>query len=437
MNIFLQLLLQLVLIGLNAFFACAEIAVLSVNDARLAQLMEQGDKKAMRIARFKNDSASFLATIQVAITLSGFLGSAFAADNFSELITDALVKVIPISPNVIDSVSVVLVTLILSYFTLVLGELVPKRLAMKRAESLALSMSGVISAISKILKPIVSFLSLSTNIVLRIFGIDPHAEEEPEYENDIKDLVDQGSRVGEIDSDEREIIHNLFEFDDISVGELATHRTDLSVLFLDDSVDDWHNTIVEGRHTYYPICGETTDDVVGVLSVKNYHALSDKSRESIMKNAVSEPCFVPAGMRADALFKQMKKNKKHFVVVLDEYGGVSGIATMNDLLAQIVGDFDEESDFVPDIAAVSEDIYDISGTASLDDVSRDLGIELPVDEFDTFGGYIMSFFDTVPEDGQTYVPETDTLKFEKCIIENHRIVSVRVIKKELPETEEE
>ncbi|MBQ6893699.1 MAG: HlyC/CorC family transporter [Clostridia bacterium] len=435
MDILLQLLLQFVLIGLNAFFACAEIAVLSVNDAHLAQLMEQGDKKAMRIARFKNDSASFLATIQVAITLSGFLGSAFAADNFSGVLTDLLAKVIHIDVEVIDSISVILVTLILSYFTLVLGELVPKRLAMKRAESLALSMSGVIRVISICFQPVVAFLSVSTNVVLRLFGIDPNAEDETVYEDDIKDLVDQGSRVGEIDSDEREIIHNLFEFDDISVGELATHRTDLTVLFLEDSMEDWHNTIITSSFSYFPVCGDTTDDVVGVLSVKKYHALDDKSRDSVMNNAVSEPCFVPAGMRADALFKQMKKSKKHFVVVLDEYGGVSGIATMKDLIAQIVGDFDDEADVTPDIVNVSDKVYDINGTTPLNDVATELAIELPVDEFDTFGGYIMGLFETVPDDGEIKVPETEDLAFTHCIIENHRIISVRVTKKERQDTE--
>ncbi len=437
MNIFLQLLLQFALIGLNAFFACAEIAVISVSDARLAQLMEQGNKKALRLGRLKSDSASFLATIQVAITLSGFLGSAFAADSFSEIITDALVGKIPLSASAIDSLSVILVTLILSYFTLVLGELVPKRLAMKRAEKLALSMSGIIGTIAVCFKPVVAMLSFSTNIVLRMFGIDPNAEEETEYENDIKDLVDQGNRTGEIDSDEREIIHNLFEFDDITVGELATHRTDLTVLYLEDSMEDWHKTIIENRYSHYPICGETTDDIVGVLDVKDYHSIDVKTRAAVMKNAVEEPLFVQEGMKADALFRQMKKSKKHFVIVLDEYGGVSGIATVNDVVAQIVGDYDEQAEEVPDIVDVSSNVYDIIGSTPIGDAAKELGIELPIDEYDTFGGYIMSLFETVPDDGEVEVPETEELSFEKCVIESHRIVSVRVVKKDLPEASEE
>lgn len=438
MSIFWQLLLQFVLIGLNAFFACAEIAVLSVNDARLAQMIEQGDKKAIRLSKLINDSSRFLATIQVAITLSGFFGSALAADNFAGVLADLIyVEGGAISYDTLENIGVVVVTLILSYFTLVLGELVPKRLAMKNSEKLALSMSGIISTLTTLFRPIVALLSVSTNGVLRLFGVDPNAEEETEYESDIKDLVDQGSRKGEIDNDEREIIHNLFEFDDISVGELATHRTELSILYLEDSMEEWHKTIVENRFSHYPVCGETADEVVGVLSVKDYYVLENKSRESVMESAVHPAYFVPEGVRADVLFKQMKKNKNRFAVVMDEYGGVSGVATMNDLLAQIVGDFDEEADEKTEISKLSENSYEILGSASLNEVARELSLELPIDEYDTFGGYIMGLCGAIPDDGITVVPETEALQFEACTVENHRVISARVIKKEPVLTAEE
>ena len=431
MSIFGQLLLQFVLIGFNAFFACAEIAVLSVNDARLAQLIEQGDKKAIRLSKLVNDSSRFLATIQVAITLSGFFGSALAADNFASMLADLLyVEGGAISYDALENIGVVVVTLILSYFTLVLGELVPKRLAMKNSEKLALKMSGIISALTKLFRPIVALLSASTNGVLRLFGVDPHAEEVTEYESDIKDLVDQGSRKGEIDSDEREIIHNLFEFDDISVGELATHRTELSILYLEDDMQQWHKMIVEKRFSHYPVCGETADAVVGVLSAKDYFALENKNRESVMQNAVHPAYFVPEGVRADVLFKQMKKSKNHFAVVMDEYGGVTGVATMNDLLAQIVGDFDDDAGQVPEICRLSENSYEIRGSASLDEVARTLAIALPMDAYDTFGGYIMGLCGAIPDDGATAVPETEDLQFTSCTVEGHRVIRARVVKKE-------
>lgn len=431
MNIFWQLVLQFALIGLNAFFACAEIAVLSVNDARLAQLIEQGDKKAIRLSKLINDSSRFLATIQVAITLSGFFGSALAADNFAEILADLLyVEGGALSYEMLEDIGVIVVTLILSYFTLVLGELVPKRLAMKNSEKLALGMSGIISTLTVLFRPIVALLSVSTNGVLRLFGIDPHAEDETVYEEDIKDLVDQGSRKGEIDSDEREIIHNLFAFDDITVGELSTHRTDIVILYLEDEMQTWHDTIVKNRFSYYPVCGESADAVVGVLSTKDYFALEDRSRTAVMEHAVHPANFVPAGIRADVLFKQMKKSKNHFSVVMDEYGGVLGIATMTDLLAQIVGDFDDmDTASVPDIAEVAENVYDIQGSASLDRVANELALDLPFDKYDTFGGYVMGLCSVVPEDGETEIPETDDLQFAKCIVENHRLVSVRITKK--------
>ena len=430
MSIFWQFMLQFVLIGLNAFFACAEIAVLSVNEARLAQLIEQGDKKAIKLSKLITDSSRFLATIQVAITLSGFFGSALAADNFAGVLADLLyVEGSSISYDTLHTIGVVIVTLILSYLTLVLGELVPKRLAMKNSEKLALGMSGIICTLTTLFRPIVALLSASTNGVLRLLGIDPNAEEETVYENDIKDLVDQGSRKGEIDSNEREIIHNLFEFDDISVGELATHRTELAILYLEDDMEKWHETIVENRFSHYPICGETADEVVGVLTAKDYFALNDRSREAVMESAVRPAYFVPEGVRADVLFKQMKKSKNHFAVVMDEYGGVSGVATMTDLLEQIVGDFDDEAEeTAPDIVCVSENVYDIRGLSSLDFVAETLAVELPLDEYDTFGGYVMGLCGTVPEDGETEVPATEDLQFENCIVENHRVVSARVIK---------
>lgn len=429
MKIFLQLLLQIVLIGLNAFFACAEIAVLSVSEARLAQLEEQGNKKARRLAKLTKDPARFLATIQVAITLAGFFGSAFAADNFAGPLTDALWRAGgPISRDTIHTISLVLVTLILSFFTLVLGELVPKRVAMKKAEALSLSMAGIIGTLSTLFRPIVWLLSVSTNGVLRLFGIDPNAADDTVYEEDIKDLADQGSRKGEIDSDEREIIHNLFEFDDISVGEIATHRTDMVVLDTADSDADWHATIAATRHSCYPVCDESRDKIVGILSARDYFTLADHDRGSVLKNAVRPAYFVPEGVRADVLFRRMKQAKEHFAVVLDEYGGVFGIVTMNDLLAQIVGDFDDEGDEpeAPEIVQLAEGTWKIRGDAALDTVAETLKTELPTDEYDTFGGYVMGLRASVPADGTVFSIETDGLAFTDCLVENRRIVTATV-----------
>jgi putative hemolysin len=266
-----QILLQVSLILLNAIFACAEIAVLSFNEAKLDQMASNGNKKAKRLVKLTSQPAKFLATIQVAITLSGFLGSAFAADNFSEMIVGALVKAgVRIPVSTLETVSVIMITLILSFLTLVFGELVPKRIAMKNSESLGLAMSSVICFIAKIFAPLVALLTVSTNGILRLFGIDPNSKDEEVTEEEIRMMVDVGSENGSIDSGEKELIQNVFEFDDLTANEIATHRRSITLLWNHESVSEWDKTICSSRHTFFPICDESIDNVIGVLNAKDY-----------------------------------------------------------------------------------------------------------------------------------------------------------------------
>lgn len=293
-----QLLLQAVLILLNAVFACAEIAVISMNDMKLEQLAAQGDRRAIRLSRLVSQPARFLATIQVAITLSGFLGSAFAADNFAARLTEWLLSLgIPVPASTLNTVSVVIITLILSYVTLIFGELVPKRLAMKRAESLALGIANLVSLISKLFAPIVWALTASTNLVLRLCGVDPDAEDEEVSEEEIRLLVEKGGSKGVIAPQETTFIQNVFEFNDLTVEEFATHRTDVCHLCLDEPQEAWETTIHDSRHSRYPVCESTVDQVVGILDAKRYFRLSDKSRESVMQHAVTPPWFIPETVR--------------------------------------------------------------------------------------------------------------------------------------------
>lgn len=438
MDTFLPILLQVVLIALNAIFACAEIAVISINEAKLSQLKEKGDKRAKRLEKLTAEPSKFLATIQVAITLAGFMGSAFAADNFA----DDMAKLFgnTMSYDVARRISVVLITIILSFITLVFGELVPKRLAMKKAEKLALGMSGMLRFVSKAFAPLVWLLTVSTNGVLRILGIDPKDTEETVSEDDIKLMVDESTRKGIIDSDEKEIIHNLFEFDDLALSEFATHRTDVAVLWEQDDVSEWDEIIIEHRHSYYPLCGETADEIKGVLCAKDYFAIKEKTKENILSKAVRPAHFVPEGMRADVLFKQMKKIRNHFAVVLDEYGGFAGIVTMNDLLAQIMGDFDDssdEEDLVPDIVKLSDDTWQIRGGAMLDEVAEELGVEFPEEDYDTLGGYTFALFGAIPEDGSTFTVEDDSLIIKGEKVENHRLELATVTKKAKEVSDEE
>lgn len=429
-SILLMMLLQVFLILLNAVFASAEIAVISINDAKLARMAAEGDKRAVRLARLTSQPARFLATIQVAITLSGFLGSAFAAENFSDGLVNWLVGLgVGVPVATLDAIAVVIITLILSYFTLIFGELVPKRVAMRKAESLALAISGLISAIARLFAPIVWFLTASTNTVLRLLGIDPNAEEETVSEEEIRMMVDVGTQKGTIDQEEKRLIQNVFEFDDLTAGEIATHRTDLTIVWLEESMEEWDATIHNTRHTRYPVCGESADDVVGILNAKDYFRLTNRSREVVMKQAVEPPYFVPDSVKADVLFRNMRGNCHPLAVVLDEYGGMTGIVTINDLVEQLVGNLVEEDicqNTTPLIEAMDSGVWKIRGEAPLEEVAQTLGITLPCEDFDTFNGLIFGAMATIPEDGSTIEVETAGLVIRVTEIRNHQAESALV-----------
>lgn len=345
-SLLIMILLQIVLIALNAVFACAEIAVISMNDSKLAKLAAEGDQRAVRLARLTSQPARFLATIQVAITLSGFLGSAFAAENFSDGLVGWLVSFgTPIPVATLDAAAVIVITVVLSYFTLIFGELVPKRVAMRKAEALALGMSALISAIASLFSPIVWFLTVSTNAILRLLGIDPNAENNDISEDDIRMMVDVGSEKGTIDAEEKQLIQNVFEFDDLTAGDIVTHRTEITLLWMEDNMEEWAHTIHSSRHTLYPVCDDSADNVVGILNAKDYFRLEHKSREVVIEQAVTPAYFVPACIKADVLFRNMKHCHSSLAVALDEYGGMVGIVTVSDLVERLVGDL---SDYEPE-----------------------------------------------------------------------------------------
>ncbi len=425
------ILLQVVLIFLNAIFACAEIAVISMNDTKLAKMAAEGDKRAIRLERLTNQPARFLATIQVAITLSGFLGSAFAAENFSGMLVDWVISLGVKAPiQVLDSIAVVLITIVLSYFTLVFGELVPKQIAMRKAETLALGLSGLIHSISKLFAPIVSFLTFSTNNILRLFGIDPNAEDDEVSEEEIRMMVDVGTEKGTIDHEEREFIQNVFEFDDLTADELVTHRTDVAFLDLEDSMDVWKAIIFSTRHTRYPVCDGSPDRVVGILNAKEYFRLEEKSREKVMEVAVVPAYFVPDTVKADTLFRNMKKGNHQLAVVMDEYGGMTGIITMNDLVEQLVGDLGTDAvvEEEPLIEQVNDNTWAVHGSASLEEISEVIGVMVESEDYDTLNGLIFSTLGTIPEDGTDIELSVAGLYIKVTEIENHQ-VEMAIVKK--------
>jgi len=441
MTVIGPLILQIVLIALNAVFAMAEIAVISMSEAKLTKLSEQGDRKARRLLKLKTEPAKFLATIQVAITLSGFLGSAFAADNFSGYLVSFFSKLFPgVNVGVLDSISVILITLILSYVSLIFGELVPKRIAMRKTEGAALSLSGTVYGVSKVFAPIVWFLTVSTNGVLRILGIDPNEDDEEVSEEDIRMMAEVGAEQGVIEEDERELIENIFEFDDLTVGEISVHRTDVVVLWMEEKDEEWEETIRSSRHTRFPICEGSIDNVVGVLDTKDYFRLEDQSRENILEKAVRTPYFVPEGAKADITFRKMKEKRIPFAIVLDEYAGFSGIVSIHDLIEQIVGDIQEtqeEESKEEELRRIDERRWRINGNISLAVLGKALEMEFP-DGYETIGGLALGLYGSVPEDGSRFTVKWEGIEIHINEILDHQVNgAVIVLPEKHPSDEDE
>ena len=434
------ILLQIVLIALNAIFASAEAAFLSINSARIEKMIEEGDKKlrkkARRLQKLTKDSSKFLSTIQVAITLAGFLGSAFAADSFAEPLTNWFNSLEFVKGNGIvipEMVFVVVITLILSFFSIVLGELVPKRIAMKNAEKLSLGICGFIRFMSVIFAPFVWVLTKTTNGILRLFGVNPNEEEEAASEEEIRIMLDTSSEAGAIDSIENEMIQNIFEFDDILISEVCTHRRDVRMVYRDDDIDEWKKVLSTSRHGYYPICGESADDIVGVLNIKKFFRSECKTVAEAMRVAVEKPYFVPENMKADVLFSNMKETRNYFAIVVDEYGGTNGVITIHDLLELLVGDMDDKDEVVvEEIVCLNEETreWKILGSASLTEVAENLGITFDTEDCDTFGGYIFGILGEIPDDGTTLDLETDDLIIKVESVMDRRIETTLVTVKE-------
>ena len=435
-----MILLQVLLIALNAVFACAEIAIISMNDNKMNKMASEGDKRAKRLVKLTEEPARFLSTIQIAITLSGFLGSAFAAENFSGVLVDALVGWgVPVPAEVLESIAVVVITLILSYFTLVFGELVPKQVAMRKAEPLALGLSGLISGIAAVFKPIVSFLTFSTNSMLRLMGIDPNEEAEEVSEEEIRMMVDAGSEKGTIDHEEKEFIQNIFEFDDLSAEEIMTHRTDVTMLDLEDSMEEWKSIIYNSRHTLYPVCNGSSDEIVGILNAKSYFRLDNHDRENVMQNAVTAAYMVPDTVKADTLFRNMRKEHHGMAVILDEYGGTRGIVTINDLVEQLVGDLGnneivEEEGY---IELLEDNTWKVQGSVTLEEVSEVIGVHIDSEENDTLSGLIFHEYGSVPKDGSCIEVDLEKMNIQVLDIKEHQVETAIIQLKEQETPEEE
>ena len=427
MDIILPLLLQVVLIALNAIFACAEIAVISVSDAKLNKLISENNKQAKTLKKLTENPSRFLSTIQIAITLSGFLGSAFAAENFADPLVNWVISNGWFTQNnteILNGVFVVLITIVLSYFTLVFGELIPKRIGMRKAEKIALSLSCFLLFVSNLFRPIVFILTASINCILKLIGIDPNQSDGDEGEENIRLMVDMSGEKGLIDKEEQEMIQNVFDFDDLMVEDFATHRTNVEFLWKEDSIEVWDKVIKNSFHKYYPVCGEDKDDVVGVLNIKKYF-----KNPNDIENCIEPAYFVPATLKADILFKQMKETKNKFAILLDEHGGVDGIVTMDDILEQIVGEFNDENESVEASAvAISENVWEINGLFTIEETNEMFDTKLSNEEYDTLSGFIFAEYGAIPSDGEKFEIIIENLKINVEEIKDHRIEKMKITK---------
>lgn len=401
-----QIILQVVLIALNAFFAATEIAVISLNEKKVRALADDGNKKAIKMLKIIEEPTKFLSTIQIGITLAGFLGSAFAADNFAERLSNSIVTTFHLSADkakIINTVAVVVITIVLSYFTLIFGELVPKRIAMKNKEKLANSVCGIISFLTNILKPIIWFLTISTNAVLRLVGIDPHEKEEPVSEEDIVLMLDAGADEGSLDHDDIEYIKNVFKLDKLTAEDVMTPRKSVISLTEDATDDEILKIIKDENYSRIPILEDDNDSVVGILHTCDY-LLKRNDKDFSLKSILMPAVFVPESVSLDVLFKDMQTDHNHMAVVVNEYGETSGIVTMEDILEEIVGEiWDERDEEITEFKKVGDNKYRVLCSASLEDFREFFNLE-DEEETDvtTVNGWVTEVTDSIPETGYRF-----------------------------------
>ena len=395
-------------------------------------MIESGNKKAESVKNMLSEPSKFLSTIQIGITLAGFLSSAFASEAFADRLVEwFLTRGIGIKASVMKPIAVVVITFILSYFTLVFGELVPKRLAMQNAEKLSLRIVGPLRFLSVITSPIVKLLTVSTNFFVKLAGGNPNADDEEVTEEEIRMLIDVGEEKGTIDEIEKQFINNVFEFDDKVAADIMTHRTRVVAVSIDSALDDIVKVIGDKKYTRIPVYDGSIDNIVGILHVKDlllYLASNGLNSFDIHK-LIRAPYFVPESKKLDELFRELQVKKVHMVVVVDEYGGTAGIITVEDLLEEIVGNiFDEHDEEELKYEKIDESTYLFDGSISLEQVSELIKVVLPVDDYDTLSGYIIGQLGQIPNQGEKPVVEIDNLVFKVEEIEDKTISRIKVCK---------
>lgn len=432
-----QIIVLAILILINAFFAATEIAFISLNDAKIEKQAKEGNKKAKQIKKMLREPSKFLATIQIGITLAGFLSSAFAADAFADDLAPMLQNLMPLGLAAWRNISIILITIILSYFSLIFGELVPKRLAMRNSEKIAFGTIGIIRTISIITAPFVKLLTASTNGVSKLFGISG-TDEETVTEEEIRMMVDVGEEKGSIKEEEKELINNVFEFNDKVVSEIMIHRKDIYAIDINSDIDNILKELDEYKYSRIPVYEENIDNIVGMLFIKDLLANVNKKEKVKIAKIIREPYFVSENKPIDELFRDLQKNKHQLAIVLDEYGGTAGLVTMEDIIEELVGNiFDEYDEEEKEFEKIDDNTFLISGSVSIHDLRKILGVEIPEGEYDTLSGYLIELLGRIPSDDEKPVIETKRVTYKIEDYEEKRILWVKACRNNVEEDAQE
>lgn len=432
-SLIIQLLVLAILTMVNAFFAMSEIAVISVDDNRLKDRVEKGDKKAKMISSFRGDQSRFLSTIQVGITFANLFSSAFAATSISEKLAGLMTSLgVPYS----QTIALVLVTLALSYATLVFGELVPKRLALQQPEKISNFVIGVLTIFAKFTGPFISFLSLSTNTILRVLGVNLEGVEERVTLEDLKSLLNIGQQQGVINTVEKNIIDSVIVFDNKQAEEIMTARTEVFAIDINTPLDEYIDEIMDLRYSRIPVYDDSIDSIIGILYVKDLLKVTYKHdlMNFDLRTILREPYFVPERKNINDLFIELKATRNHIAVLIDEYGGFTGIVTMEDLIEEIVGEIDDEYDdhTDPDILEIGKNIYEVKGSTSIIDINNELGTELDeeTEDYDSVAGLVLHELGYIPDEGDKSSVMVEGMTFKILAVEDNRIQKIRM---EIPE----
>ena len=432
-SLLLKLFLLVVLIFMNAFFAASEIAIISLNDSKVKKMAEEGNKRAKQIVKLTAEPSKFLATIQVGVTIAGLLASAVAAESFSGPLTNwimSLHDVLAQNEPLVGGIVLFVLTLILSYFTLVFGELVPKRIAMQKAEPFAMKVIGILVVVEKVTRFFIAFLTKSTNFFVKLFGGDPNATEDEVTEEEIRMMVDLGEEKGTIEIAEKEMIENVFDFNNTDISEAMTPRIDITAISKEATLEEILEIIERDKFTRFPVYEGDIDNIVGFIHVKDmlsYMTNSENKKFSI-DSVIRQVYYVPESKKTDETFRELQKNKMYMAVVIDEYGGPAGIVTMEDLIEEIVGNvFDEyDSEEEDEFEMIDETTQMVDGTVSLLDVAKKFDKALPYDDYDTLAGFIMGHLGIVPEEDEKPEFEFNGLLFKVEEVEEKRITKVKI-----------